>query len=109
MINLALSLLSAAVAFFAFHLAGVPWLGAAYFFLARRTIRQLEAVMQQAQKELQGRKFDRAIAVMQAAFPLARWQFLVEGQLNAQIGTLLYIQKKFDEAEPFLKKAFIKM
>ena len=119
MINLALSLAAAVVALFAVRLAGAPWIGAAlpaiaaaigaYFLLARRTVRQLEAVMQQAQKELQARKLDRAIAVMQAAFPLARWQFLVEGQLHAQIGTLLYIQKKFDEAEPHLQKAFIKM
>jgi tetratricopeptide (TPR) repeat protein len=119
MINLALSLAAAVAAFLVFKLSGLPWIAsilpgiaaliATYIILARRTVKQLEAVMAQTQKELQSRKVDRAIQVLKDAFPLARWQFLVEGQLNAQIGTLLYIQKKFDEAEPFLVKSFVKM
>ncbi len=119
MINVALSLAAMVAAFLVFKLSGLPWIAsvlpgivaliATYILLARRTMKQLEAVMAATQKELQGRKVDRAIAVLQGAFPLARWQFLVEGQINAQIGTLLYIQKKFDEAEPYLVKSFVKM
>ena len=119
MINLALSLAAAVAAFLVFKLSGLPWLAsllpglvalvATYIILARRTVKQLEAVMGQVQKELAARKVDRAVAALEAAFPLSRWQFLVEGQLHAQIGTLLYIQKKFDEAEPHLVKSFVKM
>ena len=120
MINLALSIAAGAFAFLAFWLSGLvhpigaalPGLvaaGTAYFFLARRTVRQLEAVMALAQKELATRKLDRAIAIMEGAFPLGRWQFLVASQLHGQIGSLLYVQKKFDEAEPHLRKSFVKM
>ena len=119
MINLALSIAAAVVAFLAFRLSGVPTLPsllpalvglvATYILLARRTVKQMEVVMATAQKELQARKPDRAVAALQSAFPLARWQFLVKGQLHGQIGTLLYIQKKFDEAEPHLVKSFVKI
>lgn len=120
MINLLLALAAGLVAFGAFTLTGlvrpvgailpgVVAAGVAYFFLARRTARQLEAIMGLAQKELMQRKLDRAVAIMEGAFPLGRWQFLVRSQLHGQIGTVLYLQKKFDEAEPHLRKAFIKM
>ena len=119
MINLALSLAAAVVAFLAFRLSGLPTLPsllpavvalvATYIILARRTVKQLEGVMANAQKELQARKPERAVAALESAFPLARWQFLVDGQLHGQIGTLLYIQKKFEEAEPHLQKSFVKI
>ena len=120
MINLLLSLAAALLVFCAFFFSGIahalgsilPALVAgivAYILLARRTVKQLEAVMAQVQKELQARRIDKAIAVLEAARPLARWQFLVASQLEGQIGSLLYIQKKFEEAEPHLKKSFVKM
>jgi tetratricopeptide (TPR) repeat protein len=119
MINLALSIAAAIVAFLAFRLSGLPTLPsllpalvgliATYVLLARRTVKQLDVLMNKVQAELQARKPDRAVAALEAAFPLGRWQFLVDGQLHGQIGILLYIQKKFDEAEPHLKQAFIKI
>ncbi|MFL5291105.1 MAG: tetratricopeptide repeat protein, partial [Myxococcales bacterium] len=60
-------------------------------------------------KELAGRRIEKALAILESAFPLARWQFLVGSQLHGQIGSLLYVQKKFDEAEPHLRKSFVKM
>jgi tetratricopeptide (TPR) repeat protein len=120
MINLLLSLATAAAVFCVFLFTGITHaLGsilpaivagiAAYWFLARRTVKQLEAVMAQVQKELAARRMEKAIAILQAAFPLARWQFLVSSQLHGQIGSLLYVQKKFDQAEPHLRKSFVKM
>jgi predicted Zn-dependent protease len=120
MINLFLSLAAAAAAFCAFFFSGLAHaLGSilpaiiagivAYILLARRSVKQLEGVMAQVQKELGGRRIDKAIALLEASFPLARWQFLVASQLHGQIVSLLYIQKKFDEAEPHLKKSFVKM
>src|SRR5437660_2398389 len=120
MINLLLSLAAALVTFCAFFFSGLAHaLGSifpavvagivAYILLARRTVKQLEALMAQVQKELAGRRIEKAIALLEASFPLARWQFLVASQLHGQIGSLLYIQKKFDEAEPHLKKSFVKI
>ena len=119
MINTALSIAAAVVTFLAFWLSGVrAWqsalpalvaLVAAFILLARRTVKQLEVVMNLAQKELQAKKPDRAVEALKSAFPLGRWQFLVDGQLQGQLGAILYIQKKFEEAEPYLVKSFIKI
>ena len=61
--------------------------------------------MAAAQKEMMARKPERAVEALQQAFPLARWQFGVSSSLHANIGVLLYVQKKFDEAEPHLRKS----
>src|SRR5436853_6096749 len=98
MINLALALVAAFLGFALFYfthiahavgsilpavVAGV----AAYVLLARRTVKQLEAVMASAQKELAGHRVEKAVAILAAAFPLARWQFLVSSQLHGQNGS----------------------
>jgi tetratricopeptide (TPR) repeat protein len=115
-INLLLALGAGVVGFLAFYLPGIAHaLGsvlpgvilalATYIFLARRTGKQLEAVMAVAQKEMMARKPDRAVAVLQEAFALSRWQFGIATSLHANMGVLLYVQKKFDEAEPHLRKS----
>ena len=116
MINLALSIVAGAVVFGLFLLTGrvhpglcglLGVVGAvgAYVLLARRSGKQLEAVMAVAQKEMMARKPERAVEALQQAFSLARWQFGVSSSLHANIGVLLYVQKKFDEAEPHLRKS----
>lgn len=116
MINLLLSFAAGVAGFLLFFLPGIAhaWgsvlpgvvaLGAAYFLLARRTGKALEGIMAAAQKEMMARRPERAVAVLQEAFRLARWQFGVGASLHANIGVLLYVQKKFDEAEPHLRKS----
>ena len=116
MINLLLSIVGGVVFFFItfatgrIHpgLCGLFGLVAAiggYIWFARRSGKQLEAVMAVAQKEMMARKPDRAVAALQDAFKLASWQFGVKSSLHANIGVLLYVQKKFDEAEPHLRKS----
>ncbi len=116
MINLLLSLAAGVLGFLVFYLTGLAHaLGSifpgavaaigAYVFLARRSGKQLEAVMAVAQKEMMARKPERAVAALEEAFKLARWQFGVKSSLHANIGVLLYVQKKFDEAEPHLRKS----
>ncbi len=120
MLNLIFSLASGLIVFALLRFTGlVPTIGAifpaivalvgSYFLLARRSGRQLEAIVQSAHKELAAKRPERAIEIMQSGFALARWQFLVASQLHGQIGSLLYVQKKFDEAEPHLKGAWIKI
>ena len=116
MINLALSLLAGAIVFLlalatrVVHpglcgLFGLVGAIGAYVLLARRSGKQLEAVMAIAQKEMMARKPERAVEALQSAFSLARWQFGISSSLHANIGVLLYVQKKFDEAEPHLRKS----
>ena len=78
-----------------------------YFLLARRTSRQVEAVMPEVQKHLMARRPDQAIALLQQTRKLGRWQFLVASAIDAQIGMILYAHKQdFEAARPYLEKAF---
>jgi len=115
-INLLLSLVAGVAGFLIFFVPGIahtlgsilPGVAAAigaYVLLARRSGKQIEAVMGAAQKEMMARKPERAVEALQQAFPLARWQFGVASSLHANIGVLLYVQKKFDEAEPHLRRS----
>ncbi|MFT4622891.1 MAG: tetratricopeptide (TPR) repeat protein [Myxococcota bacterium] len=77
----------------------------AIFLLTRRTGRQVEAEMRALPQLLQARKVDEAKALLDGVRQrYGRWQILLGGQLEAQVGMLDYIQMKFDDALPRLKK-----
>jgi len=78
----------------------------AYFVLARRTFKKVEAIFEVVQREAQAQKLDKAVQTLQGGFALAPWQFLVASQLHAQIGMLLYIRQDVDAALPHLEKSF---
>ena len=78
----------------------------AYFVLARRTFKKVEALFEVVQREAQAQRIDKAVQTLQGGFALAPWQFLVGSQLHAQIGMLLYIRQEMDAALPHLEKAF---
>lgn len=79
-----------------------------YIWLARRSLNQIQALGDQAQAQLQARNIDRAIDIFKQGYPVAKWQFMIEQQLDAQIGTIYFVAERFDEAEPYLKTAFTK-
>ncbi|MCB9758788.1 MAG: hypothetical protein H6739_03030 [Alphaproteobacteria bacterium] len=115
MYNLLIALAAAAAAFGLGALAGqwvygvVPALlvfPVIYFVLARRTGKQLEAVMKEAMEAIQARRIDEGRAILESAMPLGRWQFLVTQQIYAQLGTLEYIQRNFAKARPLLEKTW---
>ncbi len=87
-------------------LPGLLALGVAYVLLARRSWKQLEALMGTVQKELTAQKFDRALQTLQGGFALAPWQFMVASQIHSQIGVLRYIRQEFAAAQPHLEKSF---
>jgi len=76
-----------------------------YFYLARRSKSQLEAIFERAAESLKKQQFDAAIAVMKEGYKLAPQQFGVKGSIDGQIGVIQYIRRKNDEAEPLLKSA----
>ena len=86
-----------------------------YFFLAKKTFNQVQAVMMTAQAQLQGgsgnqkqqkKLVSNAVETMKTAYPLAKKQFFIKPQIDGQIGSLLFMSKRFNEAEPYLQKAF---
>jgi len=79
-----------------------------YFVLARRSGKQLEALMQRAMGELQDQRVDAAKATIQSGYSLGRWQFLIEKQINAQLGALEYMQGNKKAARGLLEKAWVR-
>lgn len=90
-----------------------------YIWLARKANKVLEVIVLEAQKQMAQAQtartqkqrddaIDRSIETLKKGFALKNRQFLVASQLNAQIGQLLYVQKRFEKARPFLEKAYIR-
>ncbi|MFT3708320.1 MAG: tetratricopeptide repeat protein [Archangium sp.] len=118
MINLALSLIAGFAVAVVIKLAGFPLLAgiipgtivllAVMVLLGRRSFTQLQAVSQAVQAELssmnagnkkeQQVKVEKSIKLLEAALPLGKWQFLVEGEIYAQIGMIKHLFKDYDGA-----------
>ena len=79
-----------------------------YWFLARHHSKKVEALMEELQREIQQQRVPNAIRILRGAYPRAKWVFLLKGQIDGQIGTLLYIQKDFEEALPMLESAWVR-
>lgn len=77
-----------------------------YVLLARRSNQQLQARMQAVEAALGAQDFDGAIALLEAAREIGRWQFLVNKLIDGQVGTILYAYKQnIEQSRPYLEKA----
>lgn len=116
--NLATSLGAGVVVFAALFVPGLLNLGEsivpgvlaaviAYFLLARRTFKQVEAIFTAATKALQSvpPKTDLAVATLEQAYALASHQFGVRSQIDGQIGVIWFLQKNFNKALPYLQRS----
>jgi tetratricopeptide (TPR) repeat protein len=132
MINLLFSLLAGVVTYFAFHVWLPSWwqalapaliaFPALYFYLSRRSWKQLENIVRHAYKTLEpmaqrvdiaqnkerrNAMIDESIKLLQNGYKLCRWQFLVRSQIDAHIGVMLYREKQdMNAAQPYLEKSF---
>jgi len=116
MINLALSLLTAAATYIAIYFAldaGHVWSGifaaaafmALNYFLSKRTMNKVTAIMEAAGKTMQTGKFDVAIRTLEGALIYGKWMLLVKSQVLGQIGIIRFLKKDFNAALPNLLKA----
>lgn len=91
----------------------------AYVLFARKTARELEALMKRVQTEMskispqakpkiREQGIERAIDILKEGFELGKKQFLIDSQLHSQIGMLYYVQQKFKKAQPHLERAFVR-
>jgi predicted Zn-dependent protease len=79
---------------------------AAYFLIARYVMKKVMAIMEAANRDLQGQRIDKAVRELQTGFKYGKWQFYVTGQINSQIGVIYYVKRDFSNAFPFLEKSF---
>ncbi len=88
--------------------AGVVW-----FLIGRRVMQDLQQRMAVVQKILTPAnpmrptkpRIDDAVAVLEDGYKWSRWSPFVEGQLAGQVGTLYFIDKRFEAAQPHLEKS----
>jgi len=117
MLNVAVSLaLSLAVGAALYFLASLqPWIcalvaitvfGASYFLIMRYVMKRIEALAEEAQKDLQGSRTEKAILTLKKGFKFAPWQFFIKPQINAQIGTVLFLTRDFPKAFDYLQKGY---
>lgn len=116
MINLLIAIGSAAAAFIVGMAVGGHWIAGflpgmlvlfiVYFVLARRTSSKLQALMEEAGKAIQRQNVAEARRLLELGRPLGRWQFLVQGQIEAQLGALAYLERDWGRARTHLDKAF---
>jgi len=78
---------------------------ASNFLLSRTIGKKMERQMKAAGDALAKGRAERAVEILKATYPLTRWQFLLRGQVDGQIGVILYAQRKFDEALPYLERS----
>jgi predicted Zn-dependent protease len=95
-------------------------LAAVYLLLARRSQKQLEAQLAPMMPAMQAGNLDEVRAILRGALPLGKWQFLVEAQIESQLGQVDYLDAirlkmmkqltaasaRFAEAKPHLERAW---
>lgn len=96
----------------------VPWWGSlliglvifsvAFFFVSRYISSKLMVILEQAGKDLQAQRFEKAIREMKEALRFGPWQLYVTDQINSQIGMAYYVRRDFSNAFPHLEKSFFK-
>ncbi len=76
-----------------------------YVLLARRSNKQLQALMARVEERLGAQDFDAALELLEEGRSLARWQLLVNKIIDGQVGTILYAYKtNIEEARPYLER-----
>ncbi len=78
------------------------------FLLGKHFLNKLKALFSAVEKDLKSDRVEPALKKLNEGYSLSKWQFFVKEQINAQIGLIYYTKKRFDEARPYLEKAFSK-
>lgn len=129
MINIILSLILGALAWLLCVVCFLDsiWAGIIPFFIVapismiilnRRTSKSVQAIILKSQEMManlpklpseQARKnlLDKCVEEMKKAYKYKNYMLFLDKQINAQIGSIYYIQKRFKEAEPYLANVFI--
>jgi tetratricopeptide (TPR) repeat protein len=89
-------------------IAGILVFALIYFFLARHVMKKIGALSEIAQRDLLAGRAEKAVKTLESGFKYAPWQFYIKGQLNSQIGTILYLKRDFSAAFDYLNAGFVR-
>lgn len=103
-----LMFLAAKLAWWIALILGLVVFTASFFFASRYVSGKLMVILEQAGKDLQAQRFEKAVREMKDALRYGPWQMYVTDQINSQIGMAYYIKRDFSNAFPYLEKAFFK-
>ena len=78
---------------------------AAFIFFQRFFSKKLQSIFMEANIDIQKQHFDKAIETLKEGYRYNKYAFLVQAQIDTQIGIILYSQKKFGEAYKYLKNS----
>lgn len=79
-----------------------------YYLFMRIILKKVMAAIEIAGKDIQAKRIEKGIRELKDALKYSKWQIYVEGQLNAQIGSIYYLKRDFNDAFPYLEKSFFK-
>jgi len=78
---------------------------AAWIVLMRRISKQVETIMMVAGQEFEAGRVESGKKLVESARPLGRWQFLLEEQIDGQLGSIEYMQRNYKAARKILLRA----
>jgi tetratricopeptide (TPR) repeat protein len=93
-------------------LPAVVAFAAAYFLLGRRVNQALEQGLLAVQREIQKgpAHVPTALSALHALKKqYGKMQFFASSSIDGQIGTILFLQNKHEEARPYLERAFVRV
>ena len=82
---------------------------AAFMLLSRLLAKRFEPRFLEAQKQIQSGANRLALKTLEDLMPLSRWQILLKGQIQAQVGLLLYAMEREDDALVRLEKSGLRV
>lgn len=87
---------------------GLALFAGIYFLATRLVMKRVQALMEGVQRDLQAQRWEKAIRSLKDGMKYAPWQIYIKGQINAQIGSVLFLKRDFAEAFDYLKKGFVR-
>jgi len=79
-----------------------------FILIVRVVMKKVEALMMSAQQDVMANRAEKAIASLKDGLKYGQWQVYVKQQILSQIGSILYMKRDFNEAQPYLEKGFVR-
>ncbi|MBN1142641.1 MAG: hypothetical protein JXB25_12735 [Deltaproteobacteria bacterium] len=79
---------------------------AVFFLMSRVFIKKLTAIMENAEKDIQAGRTEKAIKTLEGGLKYRNWQLYVDSQIRSQIGMIYYLKRDFRTAFDYLQKGF---